>query len=165
MNSSKYPYLKVFFAFWFTPLAVGVVASPVVFEATLAQLFSNPRALGEVVGLELWMVFFSTPVLAQLVYLVPALGFALFVTLCAFRKGRRAYKIIALSGGTVAFLWITWLASVVLRKSDGFWFADNALPLISAFIIGAVGCGLMAFIVLPAPPGVDETFGQTPQTP
>ena len=166
MNPNKYPHLKVFFAFWFMPFVFGLAAGPVVFVAMVAQLFSNPRALGEVHGLELWMTFVTTPVLAQLVYLLPALGFALFVTLCAFRKGRRAYKIIALSGGAVAFLWLTMLDYVVRRGSaKGFVFADNALALISAFFIGAAACVVMALIVLPEPTDGDETPVPTPENP
>ena len=160
MKPNKYPHLKVFFAFWFMPFVFGLAAGPVVFVATLAQLFSNPRALGEVHGLELWMVFVTTPILAQVVYLLPALGFALYATLCAFSKGRRTYTIIGLSGGAVAFVWLTWLDYLVMRGSaKGFVFTDNALALISAFFIGAAACALMALIALPEPTDGSKTGG------
>ncbi|WP_278407133.1 hypothetical protein [Pseudomonas rhodesiae] len=156
MNTGKYPHLKVFFAFWFMPFAVGLVAGPVIFVAMVARLFANPRTLGEVHGLELWAVFISTPVMVQLIYLLPALGFALFVTLRRFRKGRSAYKTIALSGGTVAFVWLALLTYLVMRDSEVVWFISNGLPLMAAFLIGALGSGLMAVIALPEPSGACE---------
>lgn len=149
LDGIGYPRRRVFLGFFFCPLVAGLVAGLYQFVALLAHLASNPRLIGEVRGGELMLVPILAPLMAQLLFLLPALGLALTVMLLKVRRSPRACGVLALVGGSLAALWVLPLIALVVRHSGKVGFSDYQLELLVLFGLGALTCGLAALCFLP----------------
>ncbi|EJM56742.1 hypothetical protein [Pseudomonas sp. GM48] len=99
MSKVSYPRRKVFFAFFFCPLMLGLIVGVVKFVALLVHLASNARLMGEVRGTELVLMPIAAPLIAQVVFLLPFLGFAALIALKKIHRTTRNCVVISLTGG------------------------------------------------------------------
>ncbi|UQS16683.1 hypothetical protein [Pseudomonas sp. HS6] len=151
MNEVKYPRLKVFLAFLLCPLVPGFIASIIKTLATIFHLAMNPRLMGEVVGGELMLMPFLGPVLAEAVFLVPFLLFAMVIALMKVKRTSRACSVIALSGAVLATLWVTPFVLAVLSDVKGASFSEEISGMVVLFVTAMATCWLTARFFLPDP--------------
>ena len=153
MSGTRYPAVKVFFAFLLSPLIAGLAAVPFMLLKILIEVFTQPKLIGEVRGLEVFSLFFSVPILAQIIFLIPALVLALVITLLKVRGSRPVYLKISLASAVVAAGWAVWLFSLLISGREGYRMAETLMPGLLSFLFGGVSMGLAAFWFLPeAPP-------------
>ncbi|WP_426204238.1 hypothetical protein [Pseudomonas sp. TWP3-1] len=156
MNKAAYPRLKVFLIFLFCPAVPGFIAGIVKTFATIAHIAMNPRLIGEVAGAQLMLMPFLAPVLAVLIFLIPFLFFSAVIALTKVMKTPRACMLIALSGASLATLWVMPFILAVVREHDGAAVSDYAWEIVVLFLTSMATCWLTARLSLP------ET--QTPRT-
>jgi len=151
----KYPRLKIFLAFFLCPLVPGFIGGIVKTLATIAHLAMNPRLMGEVVGGELMLMPFLGPVLAQVVFLVPFLLFPLVIVAMKVKRTNRACSVIALSGASLATLWVIPFVIAMVRDIERARFSDEVFGLVVLFVTALATCWLTARFFLPDPAVVD----------
>lgn len=152
MSGTRYPAVKVFFAFLLCPLFAGLAAVPFMLLKMLIEVFTNPRLIGEVRGLEVFSLFFSMPILAQIIFFIPALVLALVITFLKVRGSRSAYLRISLASAVVAGLWTVWVFFAVISNLDSYRMVETLMPGLLGFLFGGVSMGLAAFWFLPKAP-------------
>lgn len=148
MKRSMYPRHKVFIAFFLCPLVLGFIAGVIKFMAVIVHLTSNPRLLGEVRGGELLLMPLMAPLIAQLLFLLPFLGFSLVVSLMRVRRTSRNCVLLALIGGGLSALWALLVLVVVARGVSNLQLSDY-LEILMLFFASAVTCWLAARFFLP----------------
>jgi hypothetical protein len=147
----KYPRLKVFLAFLLCPLVPGFIASIIKTLATIFHLAMNPRLMGEVVGGELMLMPFLGPLLAEVVFLVPFLLFAMVIALMKVKRTGRSCSVIALSGAALATLWVTPFVLALVSDVNGANFSDEMFGMVVLFVTAMATCWLTARFFLPHP--------------
>jgi uncharacterized membrane protein len=80
-------------------LMLGLIVGVVKFVALLVHLASNARLMGEVRGTELVLMPIAAPLIAQVVFLLPFLGFAALIALKKIHRTTRNCVVISLTGG------------------------------------------------------------------
>ncbi|WP_262382368.1 hypothetical protein [Pseudomonas protegens] len=159
MSAAAYPRRRVFMAFFFCPLVLGLVFGAFKFVTLLAHLASNPRLLGEVRGGELLLMPVLAPLVAQVAFLLPFLVFALGVTLLKVYHSPRACAVLALVGASVASLWALIFIALVVHGVKKAQFADYQVEMLVLFVAACLTCWLAASLFLPesnAGPGVAD---------
>ncbi|CRM25145.1 hypothetical protein [Pseudomonas sp. 37 R 15] len=68
MTLNTYPRIKVFFAFMLCPFFSGVAAVPLMLISILITVFKNSSLIGEVRGGEVFSLFITIPLMAQLIF-------------------------------------------------------------------------------------------------
>ncbi|WP_432216916.1 hypothetical protein ACREYJ_16010 [Pseudomonas kribbensis] len=147
----KYPRLKVFLAILLCPLVPGFIASIIKTLATIFHLTMNPRLMGEVVGGELMLMPFLGPLLAEVIFLVPFLVFAMVIALMKIKRTNRACSVIALAGAALAILWVTPFVLAVVSDVKGATFSDEMFGMVVLFVTAMATCWLTARFFLPDP--------------
>lgn len=149
MSEVNYPHRKVFMAFFFCPLVLGFIAGIVKFVALLAHLASTPRLLGEVRGAELLLIPVVAPLIAQVAFLLPFLGFALMVSLMQVSRTPRNCVILSMAGGCLATLWALLFVAAVVRGVKSAQFSDYIFEMLMVFVASTVTSWLVARFFLP----------------
>ena len=149
VTEQKYPRWKVFLTLLFCPLFVGFAAIPVLLVRQLAALFSQPRLLGEVRGGEVLVGLMMTPLVVELVFLIPFLVFALWVSLRKTRlSSRQSWYRLAIAGGGLSTLWTLALA-VAINASAKKPVIDYSWWIAVLFVVSTLAVGLLTKLVLP----------------
>ncbi|MBV4458792.1 hypothetical protein KVG96_12595 [Pseudomonas sp. COR58] len=151
MIKARYPRGKVFLAFFLCPMVVGGIAGVIKTVTVFAHLIDTPKLLGEVRGGELLLMPFLAPFLAQLVFCLPFLFFALAIALMRVRKTALNCLLVALAGAGVAAGWMFWFVLLVVRNNDinGGEISDYWLELSVSFLASMASCWLAARTFLP----------------
>ncbi len=147
----KYSRLKVFLAFLLCPLVPGFIASIIKTLAMIFHLTMNPRLMGEVVGRELMLMPFLGPLLAEVIFLVPFLVFAMVIALMKVKRTNRACSVIALAGAALAILWVPPFVLAVVSDVKGATFSDEMFGMVVLFVTAMATCWLTARFFLPDP--------------
>lgn len=149
MSEKNYPRRKVFMTFFLCPLVLGFLAGIFKFFALLAHLTSTPRLLGEVRGAELLLMPVVAPLIAQVAFFLPFLGFALVVAWLKVSRTPWNCVVLSLAGGCLAILWSLLFITAVVRGVKGAQFTDYILELLLIFIASTATCWLAARFFLP----------------
>ncbi|MHC8298533.1 hypothetical protein [Pseudomonas sp. ZS1P83] len=149
MGELNYPRRKVFMAFFLCPLVLGFFAGIFKFVALLAHLASTPRLLGEVRGSELRLMPVVAPLIAQVVFFLPFLGFALVVAWLKVNRTPRNCVVLSLAGGCLAMLWALLFVTAVVRGVKSARFLDYIFEMLMIFIASTATCWLAARFFLP----------------
>lgn len=148
-KKTAYPRLKVFLMFLLSPVVPGFIAGLVKTFTTIAHIAMNPRLIGEVAGAQLMLMPFLAPVLAFLIFLIPFLFFSAVIALTKVLKTPRACMLIALSGASLATLWVMPFILAVVLDHDGAAFSDYAGGIAVLFLTSMATCWLTARLSLP----------------
>ena len=151
MDVKNYPRRKVFSVFFFCPLVMGFFVGIYNFVTLLAHLVNNPRLLGEVRGGELLLMPILTPVIVQVAFLPPVLGFALVIAWRKVIRTSRNCLLVSLAGGLVAILWTLLFLVVIVGTVKSAQFSDYFFELTMIFFTSVVTCWLAARFFLPDP--------------
>ncbi|WP_185752767.1 hypothetical protein [Pseudomonas fluorescens] len=149
MSEINYPRRKVFMAFFLCPLVLGFFAGIFKFVALLAHLASTPRLLGEVRGAELLLMPLVAPLIAQVAFFLPFLGFALMVAWLKVNRTPRNCVVLSLAGGCLAMLWALLFVTAVVRGVKSAQFSDYIFEMLMIFIASTATCWLVARFFLP----------------
>lgn len=149
MNAIKYPRRKVFTAFFFCPLVLGFFAGIYKFITALAHLVSNPKLLGEVRGGELLFIPIAAPIIAQVAFLPPFLGFALVIAWMKVNRTSRNCVLVSLLGGFIAMLWVLLFVMSIVNSVKSAQFSDYFFEMIMIFLTSMATCWLAARFSLP----------------
>ncbi|WP_347904659.1 hypothetical protein [Pseudomonas purpurea] len=149
MSEINYPRRKVFMAFFLCPLVLGFFAGIFKFVTLIAHLASNPRLLGEVRGAELLLMPVVAPLIAQVAFFLPFLGFALVVAWLKVNRSPRNCVVLSLVGGCLTTLWALLFITVVVRSVEGAQFSDYIIEMFMVFVASTATCWLAARFFLP----------------
>lgn len=149
MSGSGYPAVKVFFAFLLCPLFAGLAVVPLMLLTLVTTMLTRPHLLGGINGLQAFSIFFSTPILAQILFFIPALVMALVVTLLKARGSKRVYLTVSLVGATVAAAWSVFLLLSLTNDGEKARMMGGLMPALLCFVYGGISMGGAAYWVLP----------------
>lgn len=149
MSEVVYPRRKVFLAFFLCPLMLGFIVGIVRTVAVLTELVSNPKLLGSVRGGELLLMPFLTPLLIQLAFFLPFLGYALVIVLIKVKKTSLNCMVVSFFGSCVAVSWVLLFISNVVQNIEGARYSDYVVEILVLFITSMATCGLTAYLFLP----------------
>lgn len=149
MSGIIYPRRKIFLAFFLCPLILGFIAGIIRTVAVLAELVNNPKLLGSVRGAELLLMPFLTPLLIQLAFFLPFLGYALAIALIEVKKTPRNCMVVSLFGSCIATLWVLLFISNVVQNVKGAQYSDYVIELLILFVASMATCWLTAYFFLP----------------
>ncbi|WP_123723010.1 MULTISPECIES: hypothetical protein [Pseudomonas] len=149
MSGVIYPRRKVFLAFFLCPLVLGFIAGIIRTVAVLAELVSNPKLLGSVRGAELLLMPFLTPLLIQLAFFLPFLGYALAIALIKVNKTPRSCMVVSFLGSCIATSWVLLFISNVVQNIKGAQYSDYIIELLMLFVASMATCWLTAHFFLP----------------
>ncbi|MDI3274835.1 hypothetical protein [Pseudomonas sp. AL03] len=149
MSGVIYPRRKVFLAFFLCPLVLGFIAGIIRTVAVLAELVSNPKLLGSVRGAELLLMPFLTPLLIQLAFFLPFLGYALAIALIKVKKTPRNCMVVSFLGSCIATSWVLLFISNVVQNIKGAQYSDYVVELLILFVASMATCWLTAHFFLP----------------
>ena len=149
MSGVIYPRRKVFLAFFLCPLVLGFIVGIIRTVAVLAELVSNPKLLGSVRGAELLLMPFLTPLLIQLAFFLPFLGYALAIALIKVNKTPRSCMVVSFLGSCIATSWVLLFISNVVQNIKGAQYSDYIIELLMLFVASMATCWLTAHFFLP----------------
>ncbi|EJM86516.1 MULTISPECIES: hypothetical protein [unclassified Pseudomonas] len=149
MSEIIYPRRKVFLAFFLCPLMLGFIAGIIRTVTVLTELVSNPKLLGSVRGAELLLMPFLTPLLIQLAFFLPFLGYALVIVLIKVKKTLRNCMVVSFFGSCVAASWVFLFISNVVQNIKGAQYSDYVVELLVLFAASMATCWLTAHFFLP----------------
>lgn len=149
MPPPHYPRRKVFFAFLLCPFFAGLALVPLILISVMVTLFSKPELIGEVRAGELFSLFVLVPLLAQLMFLIPAFVIGLWISSRRVKGCRRNYLTIALAGAAVASGWSLGMLLLLVDSREEGGVVEHLLPLLPGFVMSAVTLGMTAFWFLP----------------
>lgn len=149
MSRIIYPRRKVFLAFFLCPLVLGFIAGVIRTVAVLAELVNNPKLLGSVRGAELLLMPFLTPILIQIVFFLPFLGYALAIALIKVKKTSRNCIAVSFFGSCITMLWVLLFISNVVQNIKGAQYSDYVIELLMLFVASMATCWLTAYFFLP----------------
>lgn len=149
MSEMNYPRRKVFLAIFFCPLVLGFFAGIFKFVSLLAHLANTPRLLGEVRGGELLLMPVVAPLIAQVAFFLPFLGFALVVAWLKVNRTPRNCVVLSLVGGCLAMLWALLFVAAVVRGVKSAQFSDYIFEMLMIFVASTATCWLAARFFLP----------------
>ncbi|RON21742.1 hypothetical protein BK663_27720 [Pseudomonas lini] len=136
-------------AFFLCPLVLGFIAGIIRTVAVLAELVSNPKLLGSVRGAELLLMPFLTPLLIQLAFFLPFLGYALAIALIKVNKTPRSCMVVSFLGSCIATSWVLLFISNVVQNIKGAQYSDYIIELLMLFVASMATCWLTAHFFLP----------------
>ncbi|AIR88836.1 hypothetical protein [Pseudomonas cremoricolorata] len=149
MPPPHYPRRKVFFAFLLCPFFAGLALVPFILISVMVAVFSKPKLIGEVRAGELFSLFLVMPLLAQLLFLIPAFVIGLWISMRKVEGCRRNYLTIALAGAGVALGWSLAMLLIISSGREEGGVVEQMLSLLPGFVMSAVTLGLTAFWFLP----------------
>lgn len=156
MSGVIYPRRKVFLAFFLCPLVLGFITVIIRTVAVLAELVSNPKLLGSVRGAELLLMPFLTPLLIQLAFFLPFLGYALAIALIKVKKTPHNCIVVSFLGSCIATSWVLLFISNVVQNIKGAQYSDYVIELLILFVASMATCWLTAHFFLPEESYVED---------
>jgi len=145
----SYPRRRVFWAFFFCPLAAGGGIGIVKFLYFLAHLVSTPKLIGEVRVEEFFIMPIVLPLVAQLGFFLPFSAFAMVVSLMEVYKRPRTCTLVGLVGGSLATVWSLLFVVVVALGLKNAHLASYVVEMLVIFLGSTVTCWLAAIFFLP----------------
>lgn len=112
-------------------------------------LFSDARLLGQARGREALSVLVSAPILAELIFFIPAFIFACCIAILRPRNSFRVCVFTSICGGGVASFWMFLVDRYFLHNSYNYSFLDSLLPVVISFFVGGLVNGVLAWWSLP----------------
>ncbi|RZI32299.1 MULTISPECIES: hypothetical protein [Pseudomonas] len=149
MRFNMYPSIKVFFAFLLIPFFAGLAAVPFMLISIIVTVVENSSLIGEVRGGEVFSLFITVPLMAQLVFFIPALGFAISLILIKPKGGFKAYLVISIVGAFVSSIWMLGVIFFFISKVEGYQIARNIFPMVLSFLLGGSATWVAAYCFLP----------------
>ncbi len=149
MTLNTYPRIKVFFAFMLCPFFSGLAAVPLMLISILITVFKNSSLIGEVRGSEVFSLFITIPLMAQLIFFLPALVFALILIIVKPVGSFRAYLMISIVGAVVSSVWMFGVVFFFISKVENYHLMRNMFPVFLSFLLGGCSTLAAAYWVLP----------------
>lgn len=94
---------------------------------------------------------FLGPLLAEAVFLLPFLLFAMVIALMKVKRTSRSCSVIALSGAALATLWVTPFVLAAVSDVEDATFSDEMFGMVVLFVTAMATCWLTARFFLPDP--------------
>ena len=151
MTSDNYPRTKVFFAFLLCPFFSGLAAVPIMLATIMVSVFKRASLIGEVRGSELLSLFITIPMMAQLIFFLPALMLAVFVAFFKLKGRLSVCWAVSSVGAIVSSVWMFCIVFFFISKVEDYEVLRNMLPVFLSFVLGGISTGLAAYWFLPQP--------------
>ncbi|MBJ2246478.1 hypothetical protein [Pseudomonas haemolytica] len=149
MTSSTYPRIKVFFAFLLCPFFAGLVAVPLMLISIMVTVFENSSLIGEVRGGEVFSLFITIPLMAQLIFFLPSLVFALSLVFIKPVGGFKVYVVVSVVGAIVSSVWMFGVVFFFINKVENYQIMRNIFPVVLSFLLGGGSTWAAAYWFLP----------------
>ena len=149
MTLNTYPRIKVFFAFMLCPFFSGVAAVPLILISILITVFKNSSLIGEVRGGEVFSLFITIPLMAQLIFFLPALVFSLMLVFVKPVGSFKVYLMISVVGAVVSTAWMFGVVFFFISEVENYHVMRNMFPVFLSFLLGGISTWAAAYWCLP----------------
>ncbi|MCU1778073.1 hypothetical protein [Pseudomonas sp. 14P_5.3_Bac1] len=149
MTLENYPRKTVFFAFLLCPFFSGLAAVPMMLITVLITVFKKPSLIGEVRSGELFSLFITVPIMAQLIFLFPAVVLAIVVTFFKLEGRAGSYLVISIVSAVVSSAWMSSIVFFFISEVENYQLMRNIFPVVLSFLLGGISTGVAAYWFLP----------------
>ncbi|WP_338513013.1 hypothetical protein VRB20_00715 [Pseudomonas poae] len=149
MTLNAYPRIKVFFAFLLCPFFSGLIAVPFILISIMVTVLGNSSLIGEVRGTEVFSLFVTVPIMAQLIFLFPALALAISLVFLKVERKANVHWVISIVAATVSAAWMFGIVFFFIGKVEGYGVMRNMFPVFLSFVLGGISTWVAAYWSLP----------------
>lgn len=115
----------------------------------LIAVFKNSSLIGEVRGGEVFSLFITIPLMAQLIFFLPALVLALILVFVKPVGRFKAYLMISIVGAVVSSVWMFGVVFFFISEVENYHVMRNMFPVFLSFLLGGSSTWAAAYWFLP----------------
>lgn len=115
----------------------------------MVTVLGNSSLIGEVRGTEVFSLFVTVPIMAQLIFLFPALALAISLVFLKVERKANVHWVISIVAATVSAAWMFGIVFFFIGKVEGYGVMRNMFPVFLSFVLGGISTWVAAYWSLP----------------